>query len=56
MRCKVLVSFLISRVFRDEVEVFATDDKCSVHLSRDDGASKDTPADGHFTSEWTFLV
>jgi len=53
---KILVSFFVSGVFGDEVEVLATDDESSMHFGRDDSASKDTPADGDFASEGTFLV
>ena len=38
MRSQVLMPLLISRVLWDEVEVFAADDECAVHLGTDDGA------------------
>ena len=50
------MSLLISRVFGDEVEVFAADDKGSVHFGGDDGACEDTATDRDFTSERAFLV
>ena len=50
------MSLLISGVFGDEVEVFAADDKGSVHFGGDDGACEDTAADRDFTSERAFLV
>ena len=50
------MSLLVSGVFRDKVEVFAADDKGSVHFSRDDGACEDTATDRNFTSERAFLV
>lgn len=56
MRSQVLVSFLVSRILGNEMEVFTPDDECSVHFRRHNGASQDTPADGDLTSEWTFLV
>ena len=56
MRSKILVALLVSRVFRDEVEVFAADDESSVHFGGDDGASEDTATDGDFASERALLV
>ena len=56
MRSKVLVALLVSRVFGDEVEVFAADDESSVHFGGDDSASEDTAADGDFASERALLV
>ena len=50
------MSLLVSGVLGDEVEVFAADDEGSVHFGRDNGASEDTPTDGDFASEGTFLV
>ncbi len=35
---EVLVSLLVSGVLRDELQVLASDDDSSVHLSGDDGA------------------
>lgn len=56
MRSQVLVSFLVSRILGNEMEVFTPDDERSVHFRRHNGAGQDTPADGDLTSEWTFLV
>ena len=56
MRSKVLVTLFISRVFGDEVKVFAANDQRAVHFSGDDSAGKDTAADGDFASKRTFLV
>ena len=50
------MSLLISGVFGDEVEVFATDDEGSVHFGRHNGACEDTATDGDFAGEGTFLV
>lgn len=50
------MTFFIPGVFRDEVEVFATDDEGSVHLGGDDCACEDTAADRDFASEGAFLV
>ena len=38
------------------MKVFTADDEGSVHFGGDNGASKDTTADGDETSEGTFLV
>ena len=46
MRCQVLVSFLISRVLGDEMEVFTADDEGSVHFGGDNGTGEDTASDG----------
>ena len=56
MRGKVLVALLVSRVFRDEMEVFSADDEGSVHFGGDNGAGEDTAADGDHSGEWAFLV
>ena len=50
------MSLLISGVFGDEVEIFATDDEGSVHFGRHNSASEDTATDGDFASEGAFLV
>ena len=39
------MSLLVSRVLRDEVEVFAANNERSVHFSRDNGACEDTATD-----------
>lgn len=56
MRSQVLVSFLVSGILGNEMEVFTSDDESSVHFRRHNGAGQDTPADGDLTSEGTFLV
>lgn len=56
MRSQVLVSLLISGVFGNKVEIFTSDDKSSVHFGGDDGAGKNTAADGDLPSERTFLI
>jgi hypothetical protein len=56
MRSKVLVSLLVSGVFRDEMEIFSADDKGSVHLGGNDSAGQDTTTDGDETSERALLV
>lgn len=56
MSSQVLVTLLVSGVFRDEVEVFSADDQGSVHLGRDDLSGQDTAADGDHSREWAFLV
>ena len=47
---------LISRVFGDEVKVFASDDKGSVHFCGDNSSGEDTATDGNFARERTLLV
>ena len=56
VRSKVLVPLLVSRVFCDEVEVFASDDKGAVHLRGTDSASQDTTTDADISNEWALLV
>ena len=46
VRGEVRVALLVTRVFGDEVEVFAADDEGAVHLGADDGAGEDAAADG----------
>ena len=46
----------VPRVFRDEMQVLATNDQCAVHLGADDGAGEDTTADGDEAGEGAFLV
>jgi hypothetical protein len=53
---QVLVSLLITGVLGDEVEVFAADDKSSMHLCGNDGAGEDTATNGDESSEWALLV
>lgn len=53
---EVLVTLFVTVVFRDVVEVFATDDERAVHLCGDDGAGEDTAADGDEAGEGAFLV
>jgi hypothetical protein len=54
--CQILMPLLVSRVFGDEMEVFSTDDQCTMHFGGDDGASQDTASDGNETCEGAFLV
>ena len=46
MRRKVLMPLLVPGVLWNEMEVFSADDKRSVHLRRNNGAGKDSTADG----------
>ena len=39
------MALLVTRVFGDEVQVFAADDEGAVHLCADDGAGEDAAAD-----------
>lgn len=50
------MSFLVSRILGDEVEIFASDDEGSVHFRGHDGTGKDTAADGDLAGEGAFLV
>jgi len=54
--CEVLVSLLVTGVLGNEVEVLAANDKSTVHLRGNNGASEDTSTDGNKTSERAFLV
>lgn len=56
VRGQVLVSFLVSGVLGDEVEVFATDDEGSMHFGGDDGAGEYTATDRDHAGERTFLI
>ena len=56
VRRQVLMSLLVSRVFGDEVEVFAADDEGTVHFRGDDGAGQDTTADRDEAGEGALLV
>ena len=56
MYSHVVVALLVAGVFRDEVEVFASDDDCAVHFCRHHGAGEDTAADADETGEGAFLV
>lgn len=53
---QVLVSLLVSGVFRDEVKVFTADDQGSVHFGRYNGSGQDTATDGDETGEWALLI
>ena len=50
------MSFFVPRVFGNEMEVFAADDECSMHLGRYHGASQYSTADGDLACEGAFLV
>ena len=56
VRSQVLVSLLVTCVFRDKVKVFAADNQSTVHLGRNNGSSKDTATDGNQTGEGALLV
>lgn len=45
MGSQVLMSLLISGVFGNEMEVFASDDESSMHFGRDNGASEYSTTD-----------
>ncbi len=50
------MALLVSRVFGDEMKVFAADDEGSVHLCRHNSPREDTATDGDFAGEGAFLV
>lgn len=53
---QVLVALLVTGVLGDEVEVFAADNECAVHLGRNDGAGEDPATDGDLAGEGALLV
>lgn len=52
----VLVSLLVSVIFRDVVQVFSSDDDGSVHLGGNNSTGQDLTSDGDGTDEWALLV
>ena len=50
------MSLLISGVLWNVVEIFSADDKSTVHLRGDNGASQDTSANRNETGERAFLI
>ena len=50
------MSLLVPSVLGDEVEVFSTDNKGSVHLCGNDGAGEDAASDRDHAGERAFLV
>ena len=50
------MSLLISGVFRNKVEVFAADDKCSMHFGGNHLACEDSTADGDHASKRTLFI
>lgn len=53
---QVLVSLLVSVVFRNIVQVVSSDDNSSVHLGRHNGTGQNLSSDGDSSGEWTLLV
>jgi len=53
---KVLVTLFISVVLWNEVKVFTTENKSSLHLGGDDNTSKNTTTNRNVTSEWALLI
>lgn len=57
MRTDILVSLLVSRVFRDKVEVLSSNDDGSLHLGTHNDTGKNSSTNGHRgRGEGTFLV
>lgn len=52
----VLVSLLVSVVFRDKVEVVSSDDDSSVHFGGHNSTGHDLTSDGDVTDPWALLV
>ena len=50
------MSLLVSCIFRDEVQIFSSDDQGSVHFCGDDFAGEDSTAYRDHAGERTFLV
>lgn len=50
------MALLISRIFGNEMEIFAADNESSVHFGGDNSSGEDTAADGDFARERAFLV
>lgn len=53
---EVLVSLLVTGIFRDVVQILSSDNDGSVHLGGDNGASQDTATDRHQTREGALFV
>lgn len=53
---QILVSFLISGVLGDEVEVFSPNDDGAVHLGGDNGSVKNSAADGDKAGEGALFI
>ena len=56
MHCDVSVSFLVSVVFGDIMEIVPTNNKGPLHLVTDDDTLEDLAPDGNIASEWAFLI
>jgi hypothetical protein len=56
MCCKVRVSLFVAAVLGDEMQIFPTDDKGPMHLSRHNGASEDTTTDRDEARKRALLV
>lgn len=56
MSSNVLVSLLVSVVFRNEVEVVSSDDDGSVHLGGHNSTGHNLTSDGDVTDKWALPV
>jgi len=56
MGSEVLVSLLVTGILGDEVEVLSADDQGAMHFGRNDGAGKNTAANGDETGKGALLV
>lgn len=56
MNRHILVAFLVSVVFSNEVEIITTNDYGALHLSFGHNTAEDATTDCHVASERTFLI
>ena len=56
MSGQILVSFFITVVFLDVMEVFTPNDDSALHLGRNDTSSQNTTTDGNISSEGALLI
>ena len=56
VNCNVPVSFFVSVVFGDIMEIVPTNNKGPLHFVTDDNTLKNLTPDGNIAGKWTFLV
>jgi hypothetical protein len=56
VRIQVLVTTLISVVFRDVMQIISSEDDGAGHFGADDRAAQDPSSDAHITRKWAFMV
>ena len=52
----VTVTFFVTSIFSNVVEVITTDNNSALHLGRDNKTLEDTTTNGYVTSERTFFI